>query len=120
MKWPMNYYFTWYLLGIFALIFMQLSLFLPRSIQRRKREPKTHLYTANEVRRPEEENEDVEEEGLIYRDEDEEDEDADMNRSHHNGHRKYENEERAMDNGRELRQVDSERKDEEVDLKVAV
>jgi MFS family permease len=39
-QWPFNYYFVWYILGIFSLFNSRLALFLPRSIERRKREPK--------------------------------------------------------------------------------
>lgn len=39
LKWPFNYYFTFYFLGIFSICIYFYISFLPRSIQRRKREP---------------------------------------------------------------------------------
>ena len=45
LSWPFNYYFTFYLVGAIALFSSNLAKMLPRSIQRRKREPKRPRYT---------------------------------------------------------------------------
>lgn len=39
MTWPFNYYFTFYIVGFITLMNWYLAIFLPRSIERRKREP---------------------------------------------------------------------------------
>lgn len=45
-SWPLNQYFVWYLIAIAALMSTNLPKRLPRSIERRKREPKRKVYTA--------------------------------------------------------------------------
>eukprot|EP01035_Chromulina_nebulosa_P017406 gene17406-22955_t len=45
LSWPLNYYFTFYLFGVFGILFTKLGSLLPKSIQRRKREPKVPRYT---------------------------------------------------------------------------
>jgi hypothetical protein len=47
MNWPFNYYFLWYVIGILALLLSSFSYLLPRTIQRRKREPKELRYFMN-------------------------------------------------------------------------
>ncbi len=40
LPWPLNYCLTWYLLCVLMLSTAQMSSFLPRSIERQKREPR--------------------------------------------------------------------------------
>jgi hypothetical protein len=40
LNWPFNQFFVFYLLAVMAVFIYQYSLYLPKSIQRRKREPK--------------------------------------------------------------------------------
>jgi MFS family permease len=40
LKWPTNFYFVFYLIALITLMNWYLGMFLPRSIERRKREPK--------------------------------------------------------------------------------
>jgi hypothetical protein len=45
LSWPLNHYFTFYLLGVLTIANVYLGALLPRSIERRKREPKVAHYT---------------------------------------------------------------------------
>jgi MFS family permease len=45
LSWPLNHYFTFYLTGILTIANVYLGASLPRSIERRKREPKVAHYT---------------------------------------------------------------------------
>jgi len=42
--WPLNYFFIWYIMGIVAICNYIISKFLPKNLQRRKREPKEARY----------------------------------------------------------------------------
>jgi MFS family permease len=44
--WPFNYFFVWYILGIISFANARVSYFLPRSIERRRREPREPRYAA--------------------------------------------------------------------------
>jgi len=44
--WPFNYFFVWYLLAIVAVINARISVLLPRSIERRRREPREPRYAS--------------------------------------------------------------------------
>lgn len=37
--WPLNYYFVWYIVAVAGLLSLQVSRGLPKTIERRKREP---------------------------------------------------------------------------------
>ncbi len=44
LRWPLNYYFVWYLLAALATLNHFAAYLLPKSIQRRKREPRSMTY----------------------------------------------------------------------------
>ena len=44
--WPFNYFLVWYLLAILAVINARVSYLLPRSIERRRREPREPRYAS--------------------------------------------------------------------------
>jgi MFS family permease len=43
-QWPLNYFFVWYIMGTLSLLNYIISRFLPKQLQRRKREPKEPRY----------------------------------------------------------------------------
>ena len=49
LAWPLNFAFTWYLVGFLAVCAGQLGRFFGRTIQRRKREPKVSRYSRSDL-----------------------------------------------------------------------
>lgn len=79
MSWPFNYYFSWYILGIVSLIFMKFADLLPKTIQRRKREPKEPRYSVYHKLNEEEFDEIVD----SMNDDDDDDEEIILNSAHY-------------------------------------
>jgi MFS family permease len=50
LNWPFNYYLVFYLIAVISLVSLYVAYMLPRTIERRKREPRVHNYTSHEVR----------------------------------------------------------------------
>jgi hypothetical protein len=77
--WPFNYFFVWYLLAIVAVINARISVLLPRSIERRRREPREPRYAStpgqnDDDYESDETDELIDEEGEEEEEDDEEDE----------------------------------------------